>query len=476
MRITLAVVLGIAALLVPGTASAAPPANDSFASATVIDPASLPYTDIVSNVEAGYEGGESSYCGVSNTVWYSFTPSSDGVVRVDPSGSSFFGGLFNVYRQDGSGIGGLSFLGGCSPYGSSTTFQAQAGKTYYIQGGSTYWGSGDLHVTVAVVPPPANDNIGAATVIPSVPYTDSVDVTGATFELGEPTSSCASYFQTGTAWYRFTPTTSGSFTASGNYYNLINVYSGSGYGNLTEVGCKGFGQLVTFHADAGTTYFFQLSGLYGSTGMQLQLVATPPPTAALSYYPSDPSSFDTIQFYDQSYDPGQVGFASTSWTFGDGGSASSPGCCPSHRYLADGDYTVRLTVTTNDGRTASTTRLVQVRTHDVSIAKMTVPQSASAGQTRSIVVGLLNRHYGETVRIDLYRSTATGFVQFASSTQSVPVRSGNKTSDFAFNYTFTSDDATLGKVTFKAVATLSNARDALPTDNEAISLSTKVNK
>jgi hypothetical protein len=80
------------------------------------------------------------------------------------------------------------------------------------------------------------------------------------------------------------------------------------------------------------------------------------------------------------------------------------------------------------------------------------------------------------VRIDLYRSTATGFVQFASSTQSVPVRSGNKTSDFAFNYTFTSDDATLGKVTFKAVATLSNARDALPTDNEAISLSTKVNK
>jgi hypothetical protein len=147
-----------------------------------------------------------------------------------------------------------------------------------------------------------------------------------------------------------------------------------------------------------------------------------------------------------------------------------------NKFAADGDYRVKLTVTTTDGRTASTTQTVRVRTHDVSIAKMTVPQSASAGQTRSIVVGLSNRRYAETVRIDLYRSTATGFVQFASSTQSVPVRGGNKTSDFAFNYTFTSDDAMLGKVTFKAVASIVNARDALPTDNEAISLPTKVNK
>jgi hypothetical protein len=115
-----------------------------------------------------------------------------------------------------------------------------------------------------------------------------------------------------------------------------------------------------------------------------------------------------------------------------------------------------------------------VRTHDVSIAKMSVPQSASAGQNRSIVVGLSNRRYAETVRIDLFRSTATGFVQFASSTQSVPVRSGNKTSDFAFNYTFTEDDKAVGKVTFRAVATIVGARDALPADNEGISLPTKV--
>jgi hypothetical protein len=43
------------------------------------------------------------------------------------------------------------------------------------------------------------------------------------------------------------------------------------------------------------------------------------------------------------------------------------------------------------------------------------------------------------------------------------------------SYTFTSDDAALGKVTFEAVATIVNARDALPADNTATALPTKVN-
>lgn len=472
MRITLSVVFGIVALLVPGTAMAAPPGNDDFANATAIG--SLPYGDVVSNVEATTESGEINYCGGANTVWYSVTPSTNAVIRVDPSGTSFTGVLFNAYRQDGSGMGGLTHLT-CSNFGSALTFQTQAGKTYYIRAGSTYWGPGDLHVSVSVVPPPANDDIGNATPISGLPYSNTVDVTGATMEQGEPTPSCVGYLQTGTAWYRFTPSQSGSLMAVGDYYNTIAAYSGSP-GNLTQVGCWNFGHPLTFHADAGTTYYFQLAGIYGTMSVGLQLQVAPPPTASFGYSPFDPSSFDTIGFYDQSNDPGQLGFSSAAWEFGDGGSATDPGCCPSHRYLADGDYTVRLTVTTVDGRTGTTTHVVQVRTHDVAVAKMTAPQSANAGQSRSITVGLSNKRYAETVRIDLYRSTAGGFVQFASSTQSVPVRSGGKTSDFAFNYVFTADDAALGKVSFKAVATIVSARDALLMDNEAISLPTKVNK
>lgn len=58
--------------------------------------------------------------------------------------------------------------------------------------------------------------------------------------------------------------------------------------------------------------------------------------------------------------------------------------------------------------------------------------------------------------------------------QDVPVRSSNRTTGFNFSYTFTDEDARIGKVTFTAVATIENVRDALPADNETISLPTKV--
>ena len=58
--------------------------------------------------------------------------------------------------------------------------------------------------------------------------------------------------------------------------------------------------------------------------------------------------------------------------------------------------------------------------------------------------------------------------------QFVPVRHANRTTDFNFSYTFTPDDAKIGKVSFKAVATIITGRDALPADNEAIAPPTKV--
>jgi hypothetical protein len=137
---------------------------------------------------------------------------------------------------------------------------------------------------------------------------------------------------------------------------------------------------------------------------------------------------------------------------------------------------VNLAVTTYDGRTASTSRVVPVKTHDVAITKFTAPQSASAGQTRQIVVGLNSKRHVEDVEVTLYKSVPSGYQWVGALKQTVPVRPSNRTTDFSFSYTFTKDDATMGKVTFKAVATIGNARDALPADNEAISSPTKVAK
>jgi hypothetical protein len=110
-----------------------------------------------------------------------------------------------------------------------------------------------------------------------------------------------------------------------------------------------------------------------------------------------------------------------------------------------------------------------VRTHDVSITKVIAPKSANSGQTKAITVAIRNTRYPETVTVDLYKSTPGGDVWISSLTLQIPKLSGNKTKLFTFNYMFTSQDAQIGKVTFRAVATINGANDAFPQDNIAIS-------
>ena len=135
----------------------------------------------------------------------------------------------------------------------------------------------------------------------------------------------------------------------------------------------------------GGTYTVMLTvsspdGRTASTEQQVTIPETPPPPeATFNPYPGDPSIYDTVYFENWSYDPGCYWCGmSAVWDLGDG--TSSTEWSPTHQYAADGDYTVALTVTTADGRTGSTTRPLQVRTHDVAITKFTVPQSAKAGR------------------------------------------------------------------------------------------------
>jgi PKD repeat protein len=471
----LALVAG--ALLVPAAASAAPPANDDFANATAIDPSSLPFSASVDITDATTQVGEPSPCYTTQkSIWYAVTPASDSMLRVDMVGSVMQSAdpILNVYQDGGGGLGALGFVGCAASFG-TVTFMAHANSTYYFQLGNISGGFGTAQINVAAIPPPANDNIANASVVSSLPFSDSQDLSSATMQAGEPSPGC--FGTSNTVWYSFTPDTTQSITATTDQYGAgIAAYTGSSLPNLSQVGCTPYYfQPLTFRAQAGTTYFFQVGawccGGFGPVTFRLQVA--PNPVAQFSYYPSDPSVFDTVQFYDQSYDPAGVGISSEAWKFGDGSAAS--GCCPTHRYAADGDYTVELDVTTTDGRTASTQQVVHVRTHDVTIAKVIVPQTASVGQTRSITVGLTNSRYPETVQVQLLKSVAGGgWQQVGVLTQYVPVRGANRTTNFNFSYTLAPEDATLGKVSFQAVATIQGARDAIPTDNTFISLPTKV--
>jgi PKD repeat protein len=465
-----------ALLLLPSTALAAPPTNDAFADAKAADP--LPFTETLDLAEGTTQPGEPQYCYFQpQTVWYVLTPSQSSVVSFDLAGSGY-GAVLNVYRSASPGLSGLSFMG-CAGFGGSTMQVLEAGSTYYVQAGSIFSSLTTLRLSVREVPPPANDSFGAATAVASLPFGELVETGGATNETNEPVPACGFGLPTGSAWYSFTPseTVSVSAAASAGFSTMVAAYTGPSIGSLTSLGCRAFSGPLTIRAVAGTTYYFQVGGIFGGRGslrFTLELAAAPRP--AFFVAPSDPSMFDVIRFFDSSFDPAQAGIASYAWEFGDGGTSTEQS--PAHGYAADGDYTVKLTVTTRDERTASTTQVVHVQTHDVAITKLDVPWRGTVGRTGRISVGVANQRYPETVEVQLFRSIPgpAEYELVGTLRQFVPVRAGRRaTTPFDFSYTFMADDAARGKVTFKAVATITNARDALPADNTALAATLKVN-
>lgn len=447
-----------------------PPSNDNFADVESIT--SLPFSSSLDPTAATNEPDEPGYCyTVEKTVWYSFTPTATMAVELDTQGSTTEANI-NIYQPFGNGLPGLSFVGCTGSYGGSYSFIAEAGQTYFFQASLFPGHYGTLQINLEQLPPPVNDNFMDATAIPSLlPFEDSVNTLAATIEEGEPAQSCANPGKT--AWYAFTPAASGAISArsTGNVPTTIAAYTGSSLGSLSEVGCRPYwNQPLTFFAEAGTTYYFQLGNLYDQAGLtQFHLEITPPPFAGIYFSPYDPSIFDVIQFCDQSYEPGGIGLESFEWDLGDG--TTSTDYCLTHRFAADGEYTVQHSVTTYDGRTGSTSQIVQVRTRDVSIIKVSAPNMANVGQKKNITISLRNTRYPENVRIELYKSVAGGgFERVASLTKLVPVRRGNRTTQFSFNYTFTAADAQIGKVIFKAVVILESGRDAFPADNESVAI------
>jgi PKD repeat protein len=478
-RLALALVLALALLSfgIP-IASAAPPSNDNFAGAVAISP--LPFTSTISTVEATTAPDDPfPFCGNgrSATVWYSFSSPSSVALDINTIGSSYttsislFTGQAGSLTQISCGVGQLRFA-------------TNPNTTYYLMVAATVTpyappsSGGDLILNAQQVPPPANDNFANATAITALPFSATADTSGATLEANENAIGCAGSSSTGSVWYRFTATKSIFHILQVSQFvpSSAAIYQGTSLGNLTVLRCESFTSQISFLATAGTTYYIQFSTLFGQQGqLPFTLDVAPPPFANIFLSPGDPSSFDTIQFFSDAFDPAGAFPLTISWNFGDGTTAT--GCCPVHRYAIDGDYLVKLTVTTTDGRTASPTRTVSVRTHDVALTKLAAPTSGQVGKTVRIIASVLNKRSPENVTVELQKSDPTvfgGFVTVGTLTQFSP--GGNKTQSFTFNYTFTPSDAAIGKVTFRAIATINNARDALIADNTLIAPPTAVKR
>jgi hypothetical protein len=137
----------------------------------------------------------------------------------------------------------------------------------------------------ALAAPPANDDFVNAQVILSLPLDETLDTTEAGVEDGEPNPWCAWYGPiTNSVWYAFTPAADGTYSAIipvADFTPVLSAFTGDSLSSLAEFGCQwDVGHRVLFHADAGTTYYFQVSALYpwdegGSVQFDLELL--PPP-------------------------------------------------------------------------------------------------------------------------------------------------------------------------------------------------------
>lgn len=317
---------------------------------------------------------------------------------------------------------------------------------------------------------PSNDNFADAVQIISLPFNVNADNTGATFEAGESYPTCGYGYDPMSVWYAYTPDEDVTLTARATYDffpPVLAIYTGS-LGSLTQIICGNFGSQSTFRAEADVTYYFQVDSFYpwNQGTIPFSLEVTPPPYVYINYYPGDPSIYDNVWFSASIADPGGIYGDTYAWILGDGTTSSQNSFY--HTFSEDGDYPASLTFTTYDGRQGTANITVQVRTRDIAITKFSIPQTARSNTTKTISVDVSNKHYSDYVQVVLYKGLPGGGEQLIGVlTIYVPARATRPTT-FKFSYTFTPADAAIGKVTFRAVATLVNGREALPADNTAI--------
>jgi hypothetical protein len=443
-----------------------PPANDDFADAVSMGtlPADVGGDETFATLEAGEPVG-SCAPGYPASLWYTVTAPAAG--RIDVSTQS---NPVAVYR--GTTLGGLTEVG-CTGYG-GVSVPVDAGDVLHIQALAGPW-SPSASVHADFLQAVSNDDVANAIAFGAAPADQTVELAGASMEVGEPTPSCFGQ-PLRTAWYTATGTGGSlSFRIADGFGSIV-AYQGASLGSLVEMGCASSwsSSAFTIKPPAGAPFLLQVGIPDQSpqgTSLHVQSFLPGPPSVDF-YVPGDFSIYNDAYFPPSVVDQGGASYTS-SWSFGDG--ATSSDIEGVHRYTADGDYTVTLTVTTSDGRTGTGSHVVHIRTHDIGIAKMSVPSTARAGQTKSITVSISNHRYPETVTVNLYVNRAGGSSDFVGQVVvQVPATSGGSTTDVAFKYTFTGADATAGKVNFHADAIVD--LDSFPADNSMTSTPTKVTR
>ncbi|SFR29297.1 PKD domain-containing protein [Lentzea waywayandensis] len=467
MRTTIAALVAVLiTALAPGLAHAAePPSNDDFDHATAVT--SLPYhgeLTTAGSTKAPDDPTECYYYG-TDSVWLSYTAPEDAIVRATIGGQPYMA----VYTGE---RGSLSMVPGtCTFMQTKTdTFHVKAGTTYYFALVEHYAGYGkDFTFDLITVPAEANDDRASASVT-GFPATFEGDLRRASSEPDELRSACEPE-AVQSVWYRYTADRA-RFVHLARTQNYGFTVSAFRAGDLSEVDCASarVNNGAVFAVAAGESYLIRVAAEEANAGYFKMAFGNAPAIRPSFSAPTDPSAYNDISFTPYAGDPLGMDLATGEIQFGDGTSAPITGRDTiKHRYAKDGEYNVRVTGSTKDGRSGTTERVLKVETHDVTLSGFSVPSTARAGETKRLKVSVGNNtRFDEEVTVRLEAESG----DIGSLTQRVAA--AGKV-EFPFAYTFTADDVARGTVTFKVAGNLRYRYDLddNPKDNE-LTASTKV--
>jgi len=265
------------------------PLNDDFTSAIILTGIDVDVTG--SNAGATSQAGEPFHAGALGgaSVWWSWTSPSNAVIEVSTSGSSL-DTLLAVYQ--GEGIGDLHAVasnddepGGGTTVTSLLRFTAHPGVSYHIAVDGFQGDTGNIKLSLELLPPPANDAFASAIPLAGNHVTTSGDNTVATAEPGEPEHA----FQEGgrSVWWTWSAPAFGGYeisTEGSSFNTLLAVYEGADLTSLVlvagdnDISGTNLASRVRFTAETNVLYRIVVDGWEMEEGtIALGIRALPPP-------------------------------------------------------------------------------------------------------------------------------------------------------------------------------------------------------
>ena len=257
-------------LAVPGTALAAPPANDNRADAESIP--AFPHTVSATTAEATVErlDPQVSRCGrVESTLWYRVDTAPDGLIALTVKGAAGVAPVLRIYRRTASAIQEVD-CASAGPGGSaSASLETVRGSSYLVLVGrrpSTPDGGFELRAELFL--PPGNDSRAGAQAIPKLPGSVRGTTLGATGDEADP-GRCG--LAGATVWYRLPSSRDGRIllrlSAAGQLDAAIVVLERvrSQFRNVTCGVTNRSGQAtVSFGSRRGATYLIAVGHVRGA--------------------------------------------------------------------------------------------------------------------------------------------------------------------------------------------------------------------